>query len=105
MHASNSPNGRSLVLAPRRGESYGQESIFESFVLSHHPPASSTMTRAPAAVRAWAVMAPPAPDPTMHTSYDGLRGWSSIDPWLEVRGLAHKSASLPRELRVGSRRA
>src|SRR5260370_31764644 len=69
MHASNSPNGRALVDLPRRGDSYGQVSIAESFALSQGPPASSRMTSAPACVRAWAAMPPPAPEPTMQTSY------------------------------------
>ena len=51
MQPSNSPNGRALVEAPRRGDSYGQVSIAESFVLSHGPPASSTVTFTPARVR------------------------------------------------------
>lgn len=50
MQASHSPNGRSGVEAPRRGESYGILSIAESFVLSHIPPASRSTTRAPALV-------------------------------------------------------
>src|SRR5437899_6296748 len=68
MQASNSPNGRSGVEAPRRGDSYGQVSIAESVRLSQGPPASSTITSAPAWVRAYAAMPPPAPEPTMHTS-------------------------------------
>src|SRR3989442_5900574 len=69
MHASNSPNGRSLVDLPRRGDSYGHVSIAESLALSHGTPASSTITSAPVWVSAWAAMPPPAPEPTMHTSY------------------------------------
>src|SRR6476620_1381842 len=46
--ASNSPNGRSLVDAPRRGDSYGILNIAESRVLSHGPPASRRRTFAPA---------------------------------------------------------
>src|SRR5438105_11743945 len=49
-HASNSPNGRSVVDAPRRGDSYGILSITESLVLSHGPPASRRSTFAPARV-------------------------------------------------------
>src|SRR2546428_4574014 len=68
MHASNSPNGRSGVEAPRRGESYGQVSIAESVRLSQGPPASSTITSAPAWVSAYAAIPPPAPEPTTQTS-------------------------------------
>src|SRR5712664_2418526 len=68
MQASNSPNGRSAVEAPRRGDSYGQVSIAESVRLSQGPPASRTITSAPAWVREYAAMPPPAPEPTMHTS-------------------------------------
>src|SRR2546430_3668518 len=45
-HASNSPNGWSLVDRPRRGDSYGQVSMAESFRLSHGTPASRTITSA-----------------------------------------------------------
>src|SRR4029077_4654270 len=69
MQASNSPNGRSGVDAPRRGDSYGHSSMAESFVLSQGCPASSTTTSAPALVSAYAAIPPPAPEPTMHTSY------------------------------------
>src|SRR6058998_552487 len=69
MQASNSPNGRSLVDLPRRGDAYGQVSMAESLALSHGTPASSTITSAPAWVSAWAAMPPQAPEPTMHTSY------------------------------------
>src|SRR5438094_5511185 len=48
MQASNSPNGRSVVDLPRRGDSYGHVSIAESLALSHGAPASSTTTSAPA---------------------------------------------------------
>src|SRR3989449_10092091 len=68
MQASNSPNGRSGVEAPRRGDSYGQVSIAESVRLSQGPPASRTITSAPAWVRVYAAMPPPAPEPTMQTS-------------------------------------
>src|SRR3954471_59204 len=68
---SNSPNGRSLVDAPRRGDSYGQVNIAESVVLSHGPPASSTVTLTPAFVRTYAAIPPPAPEPTMSTSAGG----------------------------------
>src|SRR5581483_6621964 len=74
IQASNSPKGRSFVLAPRRGVCHGHLSIRESFALSDHPPPSSMTTLAPAAVRAWAAMPPPAPEPTMHTSYVARRG-------------------------------
>ena len=50
MQASNSPKGRFVVDFPRRGDSYGQVSIAESFALSQGPPASSTTTSAPAFV-------------------------------------------------------
>src|SRR5436190_4310082 len=80
MQASNSPNGRSLVDRPRRGDSYGHVSMAESLRLSHGTPASSTITSAPAWVRAWAAMPPPAPEPTMQTSY--TRDWG-----LGARGL------------------
>src|SRR6185437_7961136 len=69
MHPSNSPNGRSLDPRPRRGDSKGHSIIFESVALSHGPPASSITTSAPACVSAYADMPPPAPEPTMHTSY------------------------------------
>src|SRR2546425_10076500 len=68
MHASNSPKGRSGVEAPRRGDSYGHVSIAESVRLSQGPPASSTITSAPAWVSAYAAIPPPAPEPTMQTS-------------------------------------
>src|SRR2546421_5145224 len=68
MQASNSRNGRSGVEAPRRGDSYGQVSIAESVRLSQGPPASRTITSAPAWVRVYAAMPPPAPEPTMQTS-------------------------------------
>src|SRR6185312_10623190 len=63
------PNGRSLEPRPRRADWYGHSIIFESVALSHGPPASSITTSAPACVSAYAVMPPPAPEPTMHTSY------------------------------------
>src|SRR6266513_3855755 len=69
MHASNSPNGLSVVDAPRRGDSYGILNIAESLVLSHGAPASRRSTLAPARVRTYAAIPPPAPDPTMQTSY------------------------------------
>src|ERR1700737_3460557 len=66
---SNSANGRSFVDAPRRGDSYGILSMAESRVLSHGPPASRRRTFAPARVRTYAAIPPPAPEPTMQTSY------------------------------------
>ncbi len=69
MQASNSPKGRSLVHAPRFGVLNGQVSMAESVVLSHGPPASSITTSAPALVSMYAAMPPPAPEPTMQTSY------------------------------------
>src|SRR5439155_23789892 len=72
MQASNSPNGRVGVAAPRRGESYGHSSIAESLALSQGCPASSTTTSAPALVSMYAAMPPPAPEPTTQTWY--LRG-------------------------------
>src|SRR4051794_9088830 len=74
MQPSNSPNGFSRVDAPRRGESYGLLSMAPSLIGSHICPASGRATRAPAFVRAWAAMPPPAPEPTMHTSYVVERG-------------------------------
>ena len=68
MQPSNSPNGRSGVDAPRRGESYGHLNIAASVAESHFGPASSSATRAPASVSTFAAMPPPAPEPTMHTS-------------------------------------
>src|ERR1700758_1844385 len=68
MQPSNSPNGLSLVDAPRRGESYGQTSIWESVVLSQGTPASSTVTFRPARVSTYAAIPPPAPDPTTTAS-------------------------------------
>src|SRR5439155_25108429 len=73
MQASNSPNGRSFVDFPRRGDSYGQVSMAETYALSHGPPASGTTTPAPALVSAQAAIPPPAADPTRHTSY--TRAW------------------------------
>src|SRR5437660_320605 len=67
--ASNSPKGRSVVDAPRRGDWYGIFSIAESLVLSQGPPASRSKTFAPARVSMWAAIPPPAPDPTIQTSY------------------------------------
>src|SRR5919201_6952530 len=72
-HASNSPNGRSRVEAPRRGDAYEGTSIFESRDAYHSEPASSITTFAPARVSAYADMPPPAPEPTMQTSYCGAR--------------------------------
>src|SRR5439155_7548680 len=69
MQASNSPKGRSAVAAPRRGDWYGHVIIFESRAAFHIGPASSSRTSAPASARTLAAMPPPAPDPTMHTSY------------------------------------
>src|SRR3990170_4095139 len=69
MHASNSPKGRSRVDAPRRGDSYGHFIIAESRVLSQLLPASIRRTLAPARVRVYAAIPPPAPEPTMQTSY------------------------------------
>ena len=68
MQPSNSPNGLSLVAAPRRGESAAAMSIAESRSLYHSGPASSSTTLAPAWVRAYAAIPPPAPLPTMQTS-------------------------------------
>src|ERR1051326_8161113 len=69
MQPSNSPNGLLGVLAPRRGESYDHAAILESFAESHMPPASSRTTLAPASHSTFAAMPPPAPDPTIQTSY------------------------------------
>src|SRR3954469_5623723 len=69
MHPSNSPNGLVGVAAPRRGDSYGHVDIFESFAASHMPPASSITTSAPASQSTFAAMPPPAPEPTIQTSY------------------------------------
>src|SRR4051812_8429755 len=68
-HASNSPKGRSRVDAPRRGEANDGVSICGVFDAYHSPPASSMTTLAPAFVSAYAARPPPAPDPTMQTSY------------------------------------
>ena len=51
-HASNSPNGRSRVDAPRRGDAHAGVSICEFFDANHSPPASSITTFAPAWVSA-----------------------------------------------------
>src|SRR5688500_5323750 len=67
-HASNSPNGRKRVAPPRLGDAELGRSIDEFFVLHHSGPASSTTTRAPARVSAYAVIPPPAPEPMMQTS-------------------------------------
>src|SRR5206468_844597 len=69
MQPSNSPNGLDGVAAPRRGESYDHADILESLAESHMPPASSITTSAPASQSTFAAIPPPAPDPTMHTSY------------------------------------
>src|SRR5207245_6751251 len=42
--------------------------IAEAVRLSQGPPASRTITSAPACVRVYAAMPPPAPEPTMQTS-------------------------------------
>src|SRR5690349_10240506 len=68
-HASNSPNGFLVLDAPRRGDAYAGTSIFEFFEAYHSAPASSITTFAPAFVSAYADIPPPAPEPTMHTSY------------------------------------
>src|SRR4051812_42810971 len=67
--ASSSPKGRSRVDAPRRGDADVGKSICDFFEASHGPPASSITTFAPAFVSAYAAIPPPAPDPTMQTSY------------------------------------
>src|SRR5439155_25058606 len=69
MQPSNSPNGFSGVAAPRLGESYAHADIFESFSASHIPPASSITTSAPASHSTLAAIPPPAPEPTIQTSY------------------------------------
>src|SRR2546430_5667906 len=43
MQASNSPNGRSFVDFPRRGDSYGQVSMAESFALSDRKSTTSEL--------------------------------------------------------------
>src|SRR5207249_6389242 len=48
-----------------------------SVVLSHGPPASSTVTSAPARVSAYAAIPPPAPEPTTSTS--------TGDDWVATR--------------------
>src|ERR1044071_9509102 len=65
MQPSNSPNGLAAVAVPRRGDSYDQVDIFESFAESHIAPASSMTTFAPASQSPFAAMPPPAPEPTM----------------------------------------
>src|SRR5260221_11346168 len=67
--ASNSPNGRFRFEAPRLGDAKAGVSILESRDAYHSPPASSITTFAPAWVSAYAAMPPPAPDPTIQTSY------------------------------------
>src|SRR3954469_14389687 len=67
--ASSSPKGRSRVEAPRRGDAYVGMSICEFLEAYQGPPASSITTFAPALVSAYAAIPPPAPDPTMQTSY------------------------------------
>src|SRR5579872_3854002 len=69
MQPSNSPNGLVGVAAPRRGDSYGHTDIFESLAESQVAPASSITTSAPASHNTLAAMPPPAPEPTMQTSY------------------------------------
>ena len=54
---------------PRRGDWYGHAIIFESRAVSNITPASSISTLAPASVSTFAAMPPPAPEPTMTTSY------------------------------------
>src|SRR5690242_4714082 len=68
MQPSNSPNGFSRDAAPRRGDAYDGTSILESRVLYHSGPASTTATFAPAFVRTYAAIPPPAPEPTITTS-------------------------------------
>src|SRR5688572_25139999 len=63
MHPSNSPNGRSRVEAPRRGESYGHLSIAPSLSGSHIAPASRSPPRHPPFVSPYPAMPPPPPDP------------------------------------------
>ena len=83
---SNSPNGLVGVPAPRRGESYDHADIFESFAESHMPPASSSATLAPASHSTFAAMPPPAPDPTITTSYVSGRLMICTGPILLSRG-------------------
>jgi hypothetical protein len=66
--ASNSPNCRSGIGSPRRGDWYGQAIILVSRRVSNVTPASSISTLAPASVRTFAAMPPPAPEPTITTS-------------------------------------
>src|SRR6266487_1643074 len=96
MQASNSPNGWSLVDRPRRGDSYGQVSMAESLRLSHGTPASSTITSAPARVRAWAAMPPPAPEPTMHTSYTRDSGLGARSYGASLHGLSQRGEGVAR---------
>src|SRR5687768_4712453 len=79
MHPSNSPNGLYFDAAPRRGDAEVGVSIAESRLLYHSGPASSMTTFAPACVRTYAAMPPPAPEPTMHTSYSSRAG-DPVDP-------------------------
>src|SRR3954467_14166604 len=84
--ASNSPNGRVFVDAPRRGDAYAGMSILLSRDAKNDGPASSITTFAPARVSAYAAMPPPAPEPTMHTSYTKrLLGECCADSWLPLR--------------------
>src|SRR6267378_8578650 len=101
MQASNSPNGRSLVDLPRRGDSYGHISIAESLALSHGWPASSTITSAPACVSAYAAMPPPAPEPTMHTSYSFACRNVMLEPAFQTVHTATASRSDVSGSRVG----
>ena len=68
MQPSNSPNGLRFEPAPRRTVAYVGVSIAASRVLYHSGPASSMTTFAPACVRTYAAIPPPAPEPMMQTS-------------------------------------
>src|SRR5579885_1011161 len=67
--ASKYPKGRSLPPTPRCGALYGHWNIFDCFVQSNQSPASSMQIFAPAFASTWAATPPPAPEPTITTSY------------------------------------
>ena len=71
MQALKSPNGRSRVLAPRRGDSQGWRNWVRwlSSAGSYQGPASTSATRRPAWASRQVAMPPPAPEPTTMASY------------------------------------
>src|SRR5438270_8389870 len=103
--ASNSPKGRVFVDAPRRGDAYAGMSIFESREANQDGPASSITTFAPAFVSAYAAMPPPAPDPTIQTSYTTRLLFECLDrSWLVIHFREIRIARRRRAEGIGQRR-